>query len=183
MPGGKQRLPHGRRLLVAGHARGSRIGPPNSSGVGRRRSRRRNRAPAAAARAARRRARSRSASHSPRRDVEQQRARGVGGVGRVRAAGQPPEQEAVDGAEGELAPLRAAARAPVDVVEEPGDLGGREIGIEHAGRCSAATCGSCPRRLQRARTRRRCAGPATRWRCGSAARSRGPRRSWSRAGW
>ena len=41
-------------------------------------------------------------------DVEQQRARGVGGVGGVHlAAGQPPEQEAVDGAERELAALGA----------------------------------------------------------------------------
>ena len=63
-------------------------------------------------------------------DVEQQGARGVGRVGGVHlAAGQPPEQEAVDRAEGELAGLGRRARA-VDVVEQPGDLGGGEIGIE-----------------------------------------------------
>ena len=45
------------------------------------------------------------------------------------AAGQPPQQEGVDGAEGEMAVLGARARA-LDVVEQPGDLGGGEIGIE-----------------------------------------------------
>ena len=63
-------------------------------------------------------------------DIEQQRARGVGRVGRVHApAGQPPQQEGIDGAEGELAALGARARAG-DVVEHPGDLGRREIRVE-----------------------------------------------------
>jgi hypothetical protein len=45
-------------------------------------------------------------------DVEQHRARGVAGVGRVDPpAGEPPEQEAVDRAERELAPLGRLARA------------------------------------------------------------------------
>ena len=74
--------------------------------------------------------RSRSSSHSPRVDVEEQGARGVGGVGGVHlAAGQPPQQKAVDGAEGEFAALGAFARAG-DVVEHPGDLGAGEIGVE-----------------------------------------------------
>ena len=46
-------------------------------------------------------------------DIEQQRARGIAGVGRVHlAAGQPPQQKRIDGAEGEPARLAAAARAP-----------------------------------------------------------------------
>jgi hypothetical protein len=45
------------------------------------------------------------------------------------AAGKPPQQEAVDSAEGELACFGGRAR-PVDVFEQPGDLAGGEIGIE-----------------------------------------------------
>ena len=63
-------------------------------------------------------------------DVEQQAAAGVGGVARMDlAAGQPPQQEAFDGAGGERALLRRGAAAG-DVVEDPGDLGAGEIGIE-----------------------------------------------------
>ena len=63
-------------------------------------------------------------------DVEQQRARGVGGVGGMHlAAGEPPQQIAIDGAEHQFAAAGAFARAR-DVVENPGDLGAREIGID-----------------------------------------------------
>ena len=63
-------------------------------------------------------------------DVEQQRARGVGGVGGVDAAsGQPPQQIAIDGAEHQFAAAGAFARAG-DVVENPGDFGAGEIGID-----------------------------------------------------
>ena len=63
-------------------------------------------------------------------DVEQEGARGVGGVSHMRlAAGQPPHQERVDGAERELAALGAFAGAR-HVVEDPGDLGAGEIGID-----------------------------------------------------
>ena len=63
-------------------------------------------------------------------DVEQQGARGVGDIGGMhRAAGQAPEQETVDGAEGQFAALGAGAQA-VHAVEQPGDLGGGEIGVE-----------------------------------------------------
>ena len=63
-------------------------------------------------------------------DVEQQRARRVGGVGGVHlAAGQPPQQKAVDRAEQRARRARPRARAG-DVVEHPGDLGGGEIRIE-----------------------------------------------------
>ena len=63
-------------------------------------------------------------------DVEEQGARGVGGVGHVHLpTAEPPDQEAVDGAEGEPALLRALAGAG-HVVEDPGHLGAREVGIQ-----------------------------------------------------
>ena len=63
--------------------------------------------------------------------VHEQCPGGVGDVGDVPpAAGQVPEQQAVDGPRGKLAGLGAVAGAG-DVVEQPGDLGGREVGIEH----------------------------------------------------
>ena len=63
-------------------------------------------------------------------DVVEQRAAGVGGVGGMHAAaGEPPDEKAVDGAEGEVAGLRQRAGAG-HVVEQPGDLGGGEVGIE-----------------------------------------------------
>ena len=63
-------------------------------------------------------------------DVEQQRARGVGGVGGMHlAAGEPPQQIAIDGAEHQLAALGARARAG-HVIEDPGDFGAGEIGID-----------------------------------------------------
>ena len=62
-------------------------------------------------------------------NVEQQRARCIGGIGRVHlAAGQAPEQKAIDGAEGEFATLGQIARAG-HMVEQPGNLGGREIRV------------------------------------------------------
>ena len=45
------------------------------------------------------------------------------------AAGQPPQQIAIDGAEQQFAALGALARAG-DVIEDPGDLGAGEIGID-----------------------------------------------------
>src|SRR3546814_15825395 len=45
------------------------------------------------------------------------------------AAGEAPQQEAVDGAEGELAALGTLARARHGV-EQPGDLGAGEVGVE-----------------------------------------------------
>ena len=63
-------------------------------------------------------------------DVEERGPAGVGDVRGVdRAAGQPPQEEAVDGAAGELAALGALTRSG-DMVEDPGDLGRGEIGIE-----------------------------------------------------
>ena len=72
-----------------------------------------------------------------RMNVEQQRSRGVGGVGDVNlAVGQAPDEKAIDGAEGKLAAFRFSARAG-NIVEHPGDLRRREIGIEQ----QAGTCG------------------------------------------
>ncbi len=63
-------------------------------------------------------------------DVEQQAAAGIGGVARMHlATGQPPQQEAFDGAGGERALLRRAPAAG-HVIEDPGDLGAGEIRIE-----------------------------------------------------
>lgn len=45
------------------------------------------------------------------------------------ATGQLPDQPAIDRAETQLAPFRASAQ-PIDIVEQPGELGAGEIGIE-----------------------------------------------------
>ena len=87
-------------------------------------------------------------------DVEQQRARGVGGVGRMhRAAGQPPEQEAVDRAEGEFARLRAprARRARCRAARRSWCRRNRG---RAAGRCAARTSGSWPAATSAAQCRR-----------------------------
>ena len=107
-------LPDGRRLLVAGDAenadRRRRTG----------RARWRRSPPAQSRTSGSMRGGTPNSLHrvrrptAPRADVEQQRARGIGGVGRVHlAAGQPPQQKAVDRAEGEPArprPRRARRR-------------------------------------------------------------------------
>ena len=63
--------------------------------------------------------------------VHEQRAAGVGRIGDVGLpAGEPPGEEGVDGPEGDL-PLRGPAADPLLVVEEPAELGGREVGVEH----------------------------------------------------
>ena len=63
-------------------------------------------------------------------DVEQKRARGVGGVGRVhRAAGQPPQQVAIDGAEHQFAAHRSLAGAGHGI-EDPCDFCARKIRID-----------------------------------------------------
>ena len=67
-------------------------------------------------------------------DVEQHGSRRIGGVCGVSVpAGQAPQQEAIHGAEGQLAALRPGARA-IHVVENPGDLGGGEIRIQEQSR-------------------------------------------------
>ena len=121
-------LPDRRRLLVAGHAENAN-GRAEQIGRGR-----------AEIRGAISHLRQQSLRHAehpaqaviplPARNIEQQRARGVAGVGCVHlAAGEPPQQETIDGAEGELACLRLSARA-CHVIEQPGDLAGGKIRIE-----------------------------------------------------
>src|SRR5205807_9188817 len=71
-----------------------------------------------------------SAVPDVRRNVVKRGARRIGGVGRVPAATRrPPQKKAVDRAEGQLAALRSAPGAR-HVIENPGDLGGGEIGVE-----------------------------------------------------
>ena len=112
MPGGEAGLADQRRLLVAGHP-GDRHAAAEEI--------RRSCMPNSAALS---RTSGSSARGMPKQreqlvvpvlavDVEEQGARGVGRVGRVhRAAGQAPEQEAVDRAEGELAALGRARGRP-----------------------------------------------------------------------
>ena len=65
---------------------------------------------------------------------------GAGGVGDIghmgRAACEPPDEEGVDGAEGQLSAVGGVARAGYRV-EDPGRLGAREVGVENqAGACA-----------------------------------------------
>ena len=85
-------------------------------------------------------------------------------VGDVRAvAGELPDEPGIDGAERELAALRALARAG-NVVEQPRELGAAEIGVDHQpGALADQALARRPRAAPR--TARRCAGPARRWRC------------------
>ena len=63
-------------------------------------------------------------------DVVQHGARGVARVGGVHfAPGQPPQQKRIDRAECQLAAFRRLARAR-DLVQQPGELGGREVGVD-----------------------------------------------------
>ncbi len=115
-------------------------------------------------------------------DVEQQRARGVGGVGGVHAAaGEPPQQIAVDGAEQQLAALGAFARAR-HVIEDPGDFGAREIRID-----DQAGLGRDRRLMAFGLQPGADVGGAAvlprRWRGARPGRWRGPTPRWSRAGW
>src|SRR6185312_16256006 len=62
-------------------------------------------------------------------DIEQQRTRRVGGVRQMNgAAGEPPEQETVDGAKGEPALLGGLASA-FQVIKQPADLACGKIWI------------------------------------------------------
>ena len=121
-------LPEGRRLLVARHA-GNGNRPAEQFRVG-----------LAEIVGAVEHPRQHGARHAEQRqqfvvpilgmDVEQHGARGVGRVGRMHApAGQVVDQETVDGAEAQLATLGPRA-GPRHMVEDPGDLGGGEIGVD-----------------------------------------------------
>ena len=123
-------LPDGRRLLVAGDAENAAPARRTDAASVAPKSAAQSRTSGSSAAGTREQVAAAPRSHCAGADIEQQRARGIGGIGRVDlAAGQPPQQEAVDGAEGELAGFRRRARA-VDMVEQPGDLRGREIRIE-----------------------------------------------------
>ena len=64
-------------------------------------------------------------------DVEQHGARGVGDIGQVAfAAGQVPHQPAVHGAKQQIAGL-GALLSTVHLVEDPANLGGGEVGVDH----------------------------------------------------
>ncbi len=63
-------------------------------------------------------------------EIEEEGAGGVGGVGEVgAAAGEFPDEPGVDGAEGDFAAFGALAEAG-DLVEEPANFGGGEIGVD-----------------------------------------------------
>ena len=63
-------------------------------------------------------------------NIEQQRTRRVGGIGRMYApARQAPQQKRIDRAEGEFACLGAGTHA-IDMVKKPCNLGTREIRVE-----------------------------------------------------
>ena len=71
---------------------------------------------------------------APFADVVEHGARGIGGVGGVDlSAGQVPQQETVDGA-GQKFAASGAFPGAFDMIENPGDLGAREIGIRQQAR-------------------------------------------------
>jgi len=66
---------------------------------------------------------------SPAADVEEHGARGIGRIRRMHpTAGEPPQKETIHRAEGQRPAFRRSARAR-HVVEQPGELGGGEIGV------------------------------------------------------
>ena len=79
-------------------------------------------------------------------DVVEQGAAGVGAIGEVAlAVGEIPEEPGVDGTEGELA-VEGVGAGSWNVREDPGDLGGGEVGVEQetgliANRFFGAVCG------------------------------------------
>src|SRR5690606_23156836 len=121
-------LPYGRRLLVARHAADRNLAP-EEVGSGHAEVR------GAVAHLGQERLRyfqdlEYVAVPFPLSDVVDQRARRVRGVGGVHpATGELPDQEAVDRAEEKLTRLCPCPRA-LHVVEKPGKLRAREIGIE-----------------------------------------------------
>ena len=63
-------------------------------------------------------------------NIEQQRARGIGGVRCMHAAtGQLPQQKRIDGAEQQFAGFGALAKCRI-LFENPSYLGAGEIGVE-----------------------------------------------------
>src|SRR6185437_15678828 len=62
-------------------------------------------------------------------DIEEEGAAGVAGVGEVAAAGEPPDQEGIDGAAGEVAGRGADVEARI-AGQKPVQLRAREVRIE-----------------------------------------------------
>ena len=95
-------------------------------------------------------------------DIVHQRARGVGRVGRMHlAAGEPPDEEGIDRAEGQFAAF-GTRPDPGHVLEDPSELGAGEIGIDQQPgaprkRRARSPCASVSRKSLR------CACPARRW--------------------
>ena len=182
MPGVKQACPTVAACWSPAMPR-MRIAPPNSAGVGRAEIGRRNRAPRQQRRRHAEQRRSSPSSQAPRwMSNSSVRAALVASV----ACTLPPvsrQSRKLSIVPKASSPRSAAARAPVDMVEQPGDLGGRRNRDRAAARSVARSRGSWPARSAARRRHRRCGGPARRWRCGSACRWRGPRSPWSRAGW
>ncbi len=147
------RLAEQRRLLVAGdpgdrHARRRRSSPRRRRPTRRTIARQHRARNVEQAQAARR-------PTSPRVDVEEQRAARVGRIGDVRrAAGQLPDEPRVDGAERELAAQRPLARAG-HVVEQPLELGAREIGVEDEAGLARRSVAAWPAARSSSQMRRR----------------------------
>ena len=125
-----------------------------------------------------------SSSNAPRRAGRSSSVREalVTSVACVVPAREPPDQEAVDGAERDARPPRRARAGRRRCRAASGSSSPRSTG-RGPGRCARAPSRSCPARLERGAQRRRCAGPARRWRWRPAARRRAPTAASSRAGW
>ena len=110
---------------------------------------------------------------------------GVGDVGDVHAAlgaaGEVPDQPALDGAEEDVAALGALAQAG-RAVEQPADARARRSTSPAAGR-TAAGRGRRRARGRAVRAWRRCGCPARRSPARPGCRCAGPTAPWSRAGW
>ena len=112
-----------------------------------------------------------SRSHAQRAEVHEQRAARVGDVGDVRgAAGEPPDEEACRWCRRRRSPARAFALRARHVVEEPARAWCAEKYGSSTRPVFSRTRGSCPAALSARAARRRCAGPARRWRGGAACR-------------
>ena len=173
--GAKAALAQRRRVLIAGHARNRHGRAQNvrgaeavgvaahlrQHGLGHVEEREQLRAPGA------------------RVDIEEIGARGVGGAGRVEpAAGEPPDQEAVDRAEGEVAALARAGQG----IEQPGELGRREVGVDQEA-AALGDEGLPPLRAQPVADGCRAPVLPDDGVVQAGAASRGPRAAPSRAGW
>ncbi|MNI42392.1 hypothetical protein D3C73_966870 [compost metagenome] len=130
--GGEAGLAEGGGLLVAGHAcDGNRPTQPFRQGLAHDRAAGRD-----AGQHAARNIQQRQDLVVPilRVQIEQHRARRVAAIGAVhRAAGQLPDQPGIHRAESQLAALGHLARAG-HVVQQPRELGAREIGVQHQAR-------------------------------------------------